>query len=93
MKTANGITIDYVPPTDITESPVSVKDVEDLQKLGERVDHFIRTEKVRLKIERQFLQSIIDSSSYGKHTEKAKWIDQIAVVEDIKTLLGIKKSK
>ena len=88
-----GISIEYVPPSDILESPIDIREVEDLEKLGERVDHFIRSEKARLKIERHFLQSVIDSSSYGKYVEKDKWIKQVNVVENIKTLLGISKNK
>lgn len=91
MKTANGVKIDYVPSSDLEESPLSIRHVDDLEKLGERVDEFIRSEKARLKIERQFLKSVIDASSYGAATTKAKWLSENSVVEDIKTLLGLKK--
>jgi hypothetical protein len=91
METKAGITVDYIPPSDILESPMDIREVEDLEKLGERVDHFVRSEKARLKIERQFLKSVIDASSYGKYAEKDKWIKQINVVEDVKKLLGISK--
>lgn len=61
-----------------------------LKELKEQMVAYVKAEKLRLSVERDFLQSVLDNSLGGPAT-KDTLQSQVVVIEDIKMLLGIEE--
>tara|TARA_B100000886_G_scaffold306157_1_gene238335 strand:+ start:119 stop:340 length:222 start_codon:yes stop_codon:yes gene_type:complete len=65
---------------------------EKLKELREQIIKYVKAEKLRLSVERDFLQSVLDRS-LGGATKKATLQDQVVVVDSVKRLLEIKSEE
>lgn len=65
---------------------------EKLNELKEQVIKYVKAEKLRLSVERDFLKSVLDNSLGGPAT-KDKLQETIVVIEDVKKLLGIEEKQ
>ncbi len=72
-------------------SDLSQKD-ELLNELKKQIISYVKAEKLRLSVERDFLQSVLDNS-LGGPTKKSKMQESVVVIDNVKKLLGIKETK
>lgn len=62
-----------------------------LKELRQRVIDFVRAERLRLSVERSFLQSVLDNS-LGGPTKKQDEEDMLQSIENVKKFLGVRRT-
>ena len=62
-----------------------------LKELKEQIISYVRAEKLRLSVEREFLKSVLDES-LGGPTKKDKMQESVVVIDNVKKLLGVKET-
>ena len=96
MKTKEGLNPEYIADPSLETIEIGYEEpkgenedgpLKKLEELEKRFLLFYNKEMIRLKTEREFLQSILDSKSYGGARRKHEWIKQVVVIEDVKKLL------
>lgn len=63
-----------------------------LNELKKQIISYVRAEKLRLSVEREFLKSVLDNS-LGGPSKKSKMQESVVVIDNVKSLLGIKETK
>lgn len=61
-----------------------------LKELRQRIIDFVRAERLRLSVERSFLQSVLDNS-LGGPTKKQDVEDRLQSIDSVTRFLGIKR--